>query len=193
MHMREKISNFVKRYVLWLGILILGALFVGNFFLLPDASSSLGKDSRISEERGRNIPKLSEIKGPRINDEAASIALEDDGLCAVTSFGARSCSTLPVEVWVFLLSGYLFLIIFNLGVTFGKRETVQWAWEAAYTVLALGTWFAWDGCRENLWFPLYVMALGVPIYLFYLYFFWERRKQLLQGIEEFRKNQKSLF
>lgn len=188
--------GFVKKYILALGIFILGALLVGSFFFSTSPSFEHKKNDRKSYQERKDIPKLSEIKGPRIDSGAASIVREEgegENICAISSMGAKGCATLPVGTWVLLLATYLFLIIFNLGITFGKRNTVQWVWEAVYTVLALGSWFLWDGCRENLWFPLYVMALGVPIYLFYLYFFWEKQKQMYESIDEFRKNQRKLF
>lgn len=178
-------------------MIFLGLFLAGSLFLLPDQSfyECTKNDHNFYQER-KDIPRLSEIKGPRIDGGGASVVREERAgrnICAISPMGAKSCATWPVGIWVLLLATYLFLMIFNLGSTFGKRNTIQWFWEAAYSVLALGSWFLWDGCRENLWFPLYVMALGVLVYVAYLHFFWEKQKQDLGKNDEPIENQKRFF
>lgn len=174
----------MQKYGLALGIFVLAALFVSNFLFLPQAiSPDLEKEVASIQSEPATITKLSEIKGPRIDEEAASISCADDSPVCPLAPKVITCASLPMETWVFLLAAYLGLLIFNLGFTFGKRQTVQWFWEALYTLLALAVWFQWDQCRANLWYPLYVLALGILIYLFYLYFFWETQKPISQEPE----------
>jgi hypothetical protein len=186
--MLEKTIGFVKKNVLALGIFFLGALFATNIFFLPSrCSSDCGKSQQGVRYDQKNIPRLSEMKSPSIDGSGASIAREDregKNRYAVSSLGARERSTLPPGAWALLLAAYLFLIIFNLGSTFGRRNTVQWVWETIYTVLALAAWIRWDQGWENIWFPLQIMAFGVSLYLFYLYFFWEKQKLDSQGSDE---------
>jgi hypothetical protein len=178
--MMEKLAEFMKKYGLASGIFFLAALFAANIFLLPSHYSFDGADSKEEVRFDRkNILRLSEMKGPSIDGGGVSIVreeVEERNSNAIIVGEERERAILPVEIWVLILAEYLFLLIFNLGFTFGRRNTVQWFWETAYTVLALASWFLWGQSRTNIWFPLYVMALGVLIYLFYLYFFWEKQK-----------------
>lgn len=177
----------MKKYGLALGIFFLMVLFVANISLLaPGCSFDGAKGLEKARFDRRDVPRLSEMKGPSIDGGGASIAREENmrrNPDAIMMGEENERVILPVGIWVLLLATYLFLLIFNLGLTFGRRSSVQWFWETAYTVLALMSWFLLDQIRTNLWFPLYVMALGVLIYLFYLYFFWEKRKLDLQKKE----------
>jgi hypothetical protein len=178
--MQEKTVGFVKKYVLALGIFFLGVLFVVNIFFLPShRSSDCGRSQQGVRYDQKNIPRLSEMKSPSIDGSGASIAREDregSNSYAISSISARGRSALPSGAWVLILAAYLFLIIFNLGSTFGRRNTIQWVWETMYTILALAAWIRWDQGWENVWFPLQIMAFSVSLYLFYLYFFWEKQK-----------------
>lgn len=123
----------------------------------------------------KNIPKLSEIRGPRIDNEAAMIVIQDETKEATP---ASSCFTLPVEMWVFVFLMYTALIIFNLAYGFDRpahTHTIQWFWETLYTLLFIVGWYVWDECRMQVWFPLAIVKTGLFVYAVYLYFF-ERRK-----------------
>jgi hypothetical protein len=118
-------------------------------------------------------PKISEIDGPSIGAEAATIERVAENRTA-----AQACFTLPTTDWLFLLLVYIGLLIFNFAYGFAGAARVQWFWEALYTLLALAAWYVWDGCRSNVWFPLYVVKMWLFIFGFYLYFF-ERKRRIL--------------
>lgn len=126
----------------------------------------LQKDSLQNFDRG-NIPKISEIKGPRIDDEAASVER-----VAVCNAEKEACSTLPTGTWLFLLFAYCALLIFNLTYNFKKAVKTQWFWELLYTLLAIAAWYVWDSCgAANIWYPEFVLKTGIVIYGIYWYFF----------------------
>jgi len=113
---------------------------------------------------------------PRIDDEAASIVSEREEAVCAPEKAVPICASLPAEVWIFLLAAYLFLLIFNLSYDFGKAKKIRWFWEGLFTLLALYAWYVYDGCRTFIWFPLYVMKLGIIIYLFYIYLMADKLK-----------------
>jgi len=123
-----------------------------------------------------NAPKISEIQGPRIDDQAA--AVERVAVCDNGKKGAP-CATFPARIWMFLLLAYIGLLIFNLAYDFESAVKIQWFWELLYTLLAIGAWFVWDpsiggqgSCGTmNLWYPEFVLKAGIVIYGIYLYFF----------------------
>lgn len=114
---------------------------------------------------------------PRIDEEAASIVRESAEENCNCEKAVPSCATLPAGIWIFLLAAYIFLLIFNLSSAFGQAQKVQWFWEALLTLFALGAWYAYDGCRTFIWYPLYVLKFGLIIYLFYLYLLAEKKKK----------------
>ena len=147
-------------------------------FALLFAADGLVAVPAVTEVRALNsapaaVPKLSEIKGPSIDGEGASVVrLENSATCALSA----ACATLPAGLWVFLLVAYLALLGFNLAYKFKESRNIRWVWETIMTLLLIAGWFYFDQCRSHLWFPLYVMKLGIIIYLFYLYFFGEKQK-----------------
>jgi hypothetical protein len=183
--MDEKVAKFMQKYGLALAVLVFALLFVASLLLLSTGNFSGSNNSDVHElqvigvaqkdipQEGISLatPKLSEVRGPSIDREAAAVVREENGAICPIASKTPTCQTWPSEIWIFLLVVYLFLLIFNLSLTFGKRDTIQWVWEMVLTLLALGTWFRWDLCRTSLWYPLFVLALGILIYLFYLYFF----------------------
>ncbi|MFZ2187356.1 MAG: hypothetical protein WAV46_01885 [Candidatus Moraniibacteriota bacterium] len=112
------------------------------------------------------IQKLSEIRGARIDDGAGTIVVERSLSAQVQ---ARICLTLPGGLWIFLLLGYVALLIFNFSYTFDRATAPQWAWEAGLTALALIAWYAWDECRTSSWFPLMVVKSGLLVFIAYAY------------------------
>ena len=115
----------------------------------------------------KNIPKISDIKGPRIDDQAASVER-----MAVCSNEEKACQTLPNGIWMFLLFAYGALLIFNLTYKFKEATKIQWYWELIYTMLAIIAWYVWDQCGNmNIWYPEFVLKIGIVIYGIYLYFF----------------------
>ncbi|HCP09060.1 MAG TPA: hypothetical protein DIT25_04680, partial [Candidatus Moranbacteria bacterium] len=123
-------------------------------FFLPIKAASVSSET----------PKISEIEGPMIDAGAASVMAEDGS-------AGSSEKVLPAKIWIYLLFAYCFLKVFNLSFRFQESAGIRWAWEAAYTFLALFAWSAWDKSADFVWFPLYVLKLGILIYLAYLYFF----------------------
>jgi len=173
--MSDIISKFSKNLTIPVAIAVFASLLaVDIIFLKPvpannPAGGSVTQTEILSgKEDARAVPKLSEIRGPQIDKEAAAV---------VKSEKTAICSTFPANVWVLILCGYLFLLVFNLAYGYLKNLHVQWFWEFLYTALAMGTWFYFDQCRTNLWFPLYVLKLGIIIYLFYLYFLNEKSQE----------------
>jgi len=132
------------------------------------SASSVNTERAVQPLVSKSIPKISEIKDPRIDDEAAMIVVEE-ALSAQAQ--AKVCFSLPVEIWVFLLIAFLALLIFNLTYHFGQAMKIQWGWELALTILPLVAWYALDECRTFVWFPLHIIEMGVIIYALYLYFF----------------------
>lgn len=114
------------------------------------------------------ILKISEIRGPRIDDEAAMI---------VTKKATVVCQTLPLNAWVFLVIAYIALLVFNFSYTFKEVERPQWVWETLYTLAFIAGWFAWDACRENIWFPFAIVKFGLIIFALYAYFL--KKKQMI--------------
>jgi len=90
---------------------------------------------------------------------------------------------LPVEIWIFLLATYLGILIFNLAYDFSRTRKPRWVWESILTLLALGAWFVLDSPREALWFPLYVLKLGLITYVAYLVLF-QNKKELEEETEQ---------
>ena len=131
----------------------------------------LQKDS-LQNFNMKNIPRISDIKGPRIDDQAASVER-----VVVRNAGNKVCSTLPTEIWIFLLFFYGALLIFNLTYKFKEATKIQWYWELIYTILAITAWYVWDQCGNlNIWYPEFVLKTGIAIYAVYLYFFNKKQK-----------------
>jgi len=125
------------------------------------------KLDNIGVEPAQKILKISEIRGPRIDDQAAMIVVDENHREAVMLVSA--CSTLPLNVWVFLLMVYVALLIFNFSYTFQQSVKPQWRWEVLYGLLAIIGWYAWDECREQSWFPFAVVKFGLIIFTIYVY------------------------
>jgi hypothetical protein len=169
-----------KNSLVFLLILFLAADMVFSsviFFPSPKESRSREaqkktflQKSSLENPAGKNIPKISEIKGPRIDDEAASIV-------RVKTNPRRPA--LPVGIWLFLLVSYVCILIFNLAYGFRRAMKIQWFWEGLLTFLALWAWYALDQGRLNLWYPVHVLKMGILIYAIYLYFFDKKQNRSL--------------
>ncbi len=138
-----------------------------------DPADLLVRRGPAGEESGtavqKEIPRISDIRGPRIDDEAAMIVV-DESSRALSS----ECFTLPVEMWMFVFLMYVALLVFNLAYAFDRpagEMRIQWFWETLYTLAFLCLWYVWDGCRMNVWFPLSIVKTGLFVYAAYLYFF----------------------
>lgn len=158
-------------------------LFVTDIFFVPSArpqdslSVSGVAGSSTLKFLGPGDTKISDDFGPRIDSEAAAIVKKDNKIIPL-------CQTLPGELWILLLAAYLFLLFFNLFYDFENAWKIRWFWEGLYTLLALFGWYAWDSCHINIWFPLYVIKLGVIVYLVYLYLFYKQKELWPLSIED---------
>lgn len=115
------------------------------------------------------ILKISEIRGPRIDDGAVMIVAGESA--------ALACQTLPLNLWMFLVIAYIALLVFNFSFTFQKVNQPQWFWETMYTIAFVAGWFIWDECRENIWFPFAVIKFGLITFALYAYFL--KKKQII--------------
>ncbi len=182
--MPELFRNHLK-YVLVAAML---AVFLfGDVFALPFIGG-MG-EARSLQETGKSgygagsesVLRISDIHGPSIGSGAAMT--EDAGSSCLVYGG--ECSSLPSELWVGLLLVYIVLLIVNFY--YGSRkfsENIQWFWEVSYTALALIAWYAFDGCRTHLWFPLYVLKMGAVIFGGYLYFLGKKAPAFAPPSEE---------
>jgi len=154
--------KFIKKFALPLALLIFLSLFATDALFVSRGNASgtinpLPKDTSISKDFS-----------PRIDSEAAAIVREKKA--------ERVCVTLPAKIWIFLLTAYLFLMLFNLFYDFEKSNKLHWFWEGLYAILAIFVWVKFDKCGMNLWFPLYVLKLGVVIYLVYLWLYHKKKE-----------------
>jgi hypothetical protein len=173
-----KIAKFIKEnsLILLLALFVLADVFSYALIIsqnqnkLSQKKIFIQKDS-LENFNIKNVTKISDIKGPRIDEEAASIekiAVKDNAICTV----------LPAKVWMFLLLAYATLLIFNLSYNFRQAAEIQWLWELALTFLALVAWYKFDDCKDNIWYPIFIIKYGILIYAIYLYFFSKKRNQL---------------
>lgn len=133
-------------------------------------------------ETGIDAPvlKLSEIDGPRIDFEAATITLSEAPatteapVTTVTTETTATAATLPGELWVLLILAYAALLVFNFSYTFNRVVAPQWGWEAFYTLAALWGWLVMDPTMLYPWFPLMILKTGLIIFALYAYLL-ERR------------------
>lgn len=161
-----------KKLLLGMIILILVFSFSLDIFLFRTEASLVPENFKSASPRVNSFADPT----PRIDDEAASVARESEEAIRNPGKAVPICAALPAEIWIFLLAAYLFLLIFNLSYDFGKLKKIRWFWEGLFTLLAIYAWYAYDGCRTFIWFPLYVMKLGIIIYLFYIYLMAEKLK-----------------
>ena len=165
-------QKLIKRIVLPLALMVFLGLFVTDLLFVPQADSSqIDRQIKIISSQIAGAPEdisISKDLSPRIDSEAAMIER------VIRS--APACQTLPGELWIFLLAAYLFLLFFNLFYDFESSSATHWFWESLYTVLALWGWYIYDTCHLNLWFPLYVLKLGIIVYLAYLYLYYKKKE-----------------
>jgi hypothetical protein len=119
------------------------------------------------------ILKISEIRGPRIDDEAAMIVAEK---------ALSVCRTLPLNLWVFLVVAYVALLVFNFSYTFKDVERPQWFWETLYALAFIAGWFVWDSCHKNIWFPFAIVKFGLIIFALYAYFLKKKQAAAAQTV-----------
>jgi hypothetical protein len=172
----------LKRSPVVVGLVLLVIVEVFSLSLTASNQSGTGVVST-QIENGESvlvapILKLSEIRGPQIDSEAATIVVTASPICFA----------LPVNIWILLLLAYVVLLIFNFSYTFERVTSPQWFFEVGLTALAIIAWYAWDTCQSNLWFPFAAVKLGLLVFVLYAYLL---EKKLLEK----RENEKteSLF
>ena len=160
-----------------LGVIVAVFLF-GDIIFMPalgelDEARLLQETSQTGYVSGgaERIVKISDISGPRIDSGAAMI--ENTGNQCLIYGGA--CASLPTSLWIGLLVAYIVLLIGNFAYGFRRSTSVQWFWEAIYTLFALWAWYLFDGCGTHIWFSLYVLKFGAVIFGLYLYLFTQKR------------------
>lgn len=168
--------GLVKKHAIGIILALFALLLFSDvsFFHQQKQQQVINKECFLNKETQNtsNIPKLSEIVGPRIDEEAASIS------CKKIAYNveASSCQTLPVKIWLLLLICYLFLLVFNLSYDFNETVNPRSLWEIILTGVFIFGWLYFDKCGVNIWFPLGIIKFGIVIYLSYLYFFEKKGK-----------------
>jgi hypothetical protein len=168
--MKSELLKMVrKNFLVLVSVIFVSLFFTDAIFLSPSKQVKTPDKICLSSEsleKTRDVPKLSVIRKPQIDDKAASIS------CEQTAVGnAPICQTLPAKIWIFLLISYLALLIFNLTYEFERSFRLRWGWEVLLTGIFIFGWLYFDRCSLNMWFPLYVIKLGAIVYVVYLYFF----------------------
>lgn len=111
------------------------------------------------------VLKISDIDGPRIDDEAAAVVVEESD---PDTFPATR--PLPAGLWIGLFFAYAALLAFNLIA--GYRQSaglgIQWRWELIQTAFFLIGWTVWDGYLTAPWFPFAILKAGLILYVAYL-------------------------
>lgn len=135
-----------------------------SFVLVDLIFSGLGSygtrdcDPGLSGEVLVDVPKLSELQGTSIGESAYAarrISLQEDH------------EALSPEIWIFLLTSYFLLLLFNLSFGLSVHGKVQWLFESILTVVALSAWAFW-GEGKLLWYPEFLLKGGIVIYFGYL-------------------------
>ena len=111
------------------------------------------------------VLRISDIDGPRIDDEAAAVVVEEPEPVMLPA-----PRLLPTSVWIFLFFAYAILLAFNLIVGYWQSAGlgIQWRWELIQTALFLIGWTVWDGYLAAPWFPFVLLKAGLILYVAYL-------------------------
>ena len=111
------------------------------------------------------VLRISDIDGPRIDDEAAAVVVEEPEPVMLPA-----PRLLPTSVWIFLFFAYAILLAFNLIVGYWQSAGlgIQWRWELIQTALFLIGWTVWDGYLAAPWFPFALLKAGLILYVAYL-------------------------
>lgn len=176
----KKFALFAKRNSFLLLLVLFVSVDMFSYALLFSQNNQITKRKNFIPKYSlvnfdvNNIPKISNIKSSRIDDRAASIEKR-----TYNNFEEKKSyhSYLPIKMWVFLFLVYVALLIFNLAYNFNYAVKPQWFWELLYTLLAVTTWYLFDQCKENIWYPVFILKSGSLIYAVYLYFFTKKQKQ----------------
>ena len=184
MKIKETIKTFLKKNSIIILLVLFDLVDIFSYALIfsqnqkknlnqsPQKKVFIQKDS-LQNFNIKNISRISDIKGPRIDDQAATV---EKVLVSSSAKKTISHSTLPTKIWIFLFLAYVALLIFNLAYNFNSAVKIQWFWELFYTLLAIAVWFAFDYQKISIWYPIFILKMGIIIYAVYLYFF--NKKQI---------------
>jgi hypothetical protein len=143
----------------------------------PNASSGQISSPPAESEFIINGEEIIKVKTPAPGSSLReAVGRLDEGAVSITVTPVEKIRSLPPEIWIFLLLAFMALLIFNLAYNFKKTLEIRWGFEAALLILTLWAWLIFDQGRAVIWFPLYVIKLGLIIYLAYLYFFEKKEK-----------------
>lgn len=143
----EMLTPMLKKHLV---VVILSVLFVVGIF-----SGIMTTDRGALFSEVRPVVRISEIDGPRIDDEAAMV-VQSAGFVA------------PVELYLFLLVAYVALLLFNFSFTFETVLAPQWRLEGLITLAALLAWYWLDPDGRALWFPFAILKSGLLLFAGYV-------------------------
>lgn len=177
------LSLFLSRHLIVCVLMVLLGIEAVSLFWVGPVVTPIESEEVVTEEEawvetGTDVPvlRLSEIDGPRIDTEAATIALSEAP--ATTEAPVTTVTTettaLPGELWVLLILAYAVLLVFNFSYTFDRVAAPQWGWEVFYTLAALWGWLVMDPTALYSWFPFMILKTGLIIFALYAYLL-ERR------------------
>lgn len=129
---------------------------------------------QFSEVSKNKDARLSAITGSQIDDGAAMTEVSNQDCSSL--FNAP-CVSLPSVLWVVLLFAYMVLLIGNFLYGVRHFDHVQWFWECLYTFCALYVWYVFDECRTNIWYPLYILKMGLIIFGIYVYYMLKKQEK----------------
>ena len=189
----EQFKGGCKRHLVVVTLVALMAVEVLSLtFSIGVQPDSLFSDQSAGESvviQTQPIQKISEIRGPRIDEEAAMVVAEESLESSSMIQAVVHCSLLPLSIWVFLVAAYVALLLFNFSYTFEQQIRPQWFFELALTVFVLISWYFLDECRTVPWFPFDIMKFGLITFALYAYLF---EKKLVETREQAEKTE-SMF
>lgn len=111
-----------------------------------------------------SVPTLSEQpKSGSIDGRAVMVVATGDVVHEISL-----CKALPKDVWVLLIFIYVLLMVFNLREQYRLYRSIRyWRFEALITAFFLLEWLVFDTCREQVWFPLTLLKIGLILFLIF--------------------------
>jgi RsiW-degrading membrane proteinase PrsW (M82 family) len=106
--------------------------------------------------------QISDLHGKQSLGEAAvMVEQQSDGLRVMSL-----CTSLPNEVWLFLIGAYLALLIFNFKEAYKQQKPIGGVFEIFLSGMFLILWASFDNCHSTYWFPLLLLKSGLIVYIF---------------------------
>jgi len=178
--------GYIQKNIIYFVVGLFLFTLVADGFLFGPLKMAQGSAIQSESEFIINGEEVVKVKTPTAGSplRGSGARLGEASALVVGGGADLSCQNLPVEMWIFILLAFIFLLIFNLAYDFAKAKKIQWGWEIILLLLTLWVWFVFDQCRTMIWFPLYTIKLGLIIYLAYLYFFEKKPKIKEEGEQE---------